>query len=250
MSTFLHRLGALAYRRPWAFVLTWLVVLGSVLGLALTSNGHISSSMTIDGTPSQQVLDQLRQELPAASGGQGTLVFTAPPGESLDTSRRAGAIANAATEIAALPEVVDRSAAAAAPGTASTTTRPDPARPADGTGRASGDSPPAPRPLLVDGSPVPGVLLSFDGSVAMLQMQFTTQVDALPGGTTEGVVDLAKTAVADTGVTVLPSKSLDSMHPPIGGHEAIGLVIALLVLFITLGSLWAAGLPILTALTA
>ena len=59
MSTFLHRLGALAYRRPWAFVLTWLVVLGSVLGLALTSNGHISSSMTIDGTPSQQVLDQL-----------------------------------------------------------------------------------------------------------------------------------------------------------------------------------------------
>src|SRR5665811_689332 len=109
MSTFLHRLGALAYRRPWAFALTWLIVLGSVLGLAVTSDGHISSSMTIDGTPSQRVLDQLREDLPAASGGQGALVFTVPEGESLDTSRHASAIADAATEIAALPEVVDRS---------------------------------------------------------------------------------------------------------------------------------------------
>ena len=83
----------------------------------------------------------------------------------------------------------------------------------------------------------------------MLQMQLTTQVDSLPAGTTEKIVDLAETAVAGTGVTVLPSDSLDSMHPPIGGHEAIGLVVALLVLFLTLGSLWAAGLPILTALT-
>lgn len=250
MSTFLHRLGALAYRRPWAFVLTWLVVLGGVLGLAVTSDGHISSSMTIDGTPSQRVLDQLREELPAASGGQGTLVFTVPEGESLDTSRRAGAIADAAAEIAALPEVVDRSTftADAAGGTAPTTTPPDSAQ-GDEPGEGTGDPTPHSRPLLVDGSPVPGVLISSDGSVAMLQMQFTTQVDSLPDGTTEEVVDLAETAVADTGVTVLPSDSLDSMHPPIGGHEAIGLVVALLVLFITLGSLWAAGLPLLTALT-
>ena len=250
MSTFLHRLGALAYRRPWAFVLTWLVILGSVIGLAVTSAGHISSSMTIDGTPSQRVLDQLREDLPAASGGQGTLVFTVPERESLDTSRRASAIADAATKITALPQVVDRSTftADAANGTAPTTTLPGSAQ-GDAPREDAGDSTPHPRPLVVDGSPVPGVLLSADGSVAMLQMQFTTQVDSLPDGTTAKVVDLAETAVADTGVTVLPSNSLDSMHPPIGGHEAIGLVIALVVLFITLGSLWASGLPILTALT-
>ncbi|MGB3014768.1 MAG: hypothetical protein WBB41_09125, partial [Candidatus Nanopelagicales bacterium] len=73
MATFLHRLGAVAYRRPWAFVLAWFVVLASIIGLAATSGGHISTSMTIEGTSSQRVLDQLRKELPVASGGQGTL---------------------------------------------------------------------------------------------------------------------------------------------------------------------------------
>src|SRR5680860_1316824 len=150
MSTFLHRLGALAYRRPWAFVLTWLIVRGGVRGLAVTSDGHISSSMTIDGTPSQRVLDQLREDLPAASGGQGTLVFTVPEGESLDTSRRASAIADAATEIAALPEVVDRSTftADAADGTAPTTTPPDSAQ-GDEPSEGAGDSTPHSRPFLV-----------------------------------------------------------------------------------------------------
>ena len=243
MATFLHRLGAVAYRRPWAFVLAWFVVLASIIGLAATSGGHISTSMTIEGTSSQRVLDQLRKELPVASGGQGTLVFTVPEGERLDSAARASSIAEAATEIAALPVVVDRSSFAAGAAQAA-----DPSSPPRDESGGTPESPPATRPLIANGSPVPGVLISPDGTVAMLQMQFTTQVDALPSGTTDDVVQIAETAVADTGVTVLPSKSLESMHPPIGGHEAIGLVIALLVLLITLGSLWAAGLPILTAL--
>ncbi len=88
----------------------------------------------------------------------------------------------------------------------------------------------------------------MDGSVAMLQMQFTTQVDALPEGTTDDIVAIAERNTSASGITALPSKSLEAMHPPISGHEAIGLGIALLVLLMTLGSLWAAGLPIITAL--
>lgn len=248
MSTFLHRLGAVAYRRPWAFLLTWLFVLGSALGLAVTSEGHISASLTIDDTPSQRVLDRLREEFPPASGGQGTLVFTVPEGERLDSGERARALADAATEISALPEVVDRSSFSAEPGESGTSTTPSGAAEPNDADAGAADPTSASRPLVVDGQPVPGVLVSTDGSVAMLQMQFTTQVDALPDGTTEEVVDLAEEAVDDTGVEVLPSDSLDAMHAPVGGHEAIGLAIALVVLFITLGSLWAAGLPLLTAL--
>lgn len=250
MPAVLHRLGLFAFRRPLVFLLAWLVLLGGAIGFAATSDGRISTSMTIDGTPSEQVLDQLQQELPQASGGQGTLVFTVPEGQRLDAGSRADAIADAATEIAALPELVDRSGfAAEAPSRAGgqEADRPDATPPAAPGEEATSPSPDY-RPLMKDGSPVPGVLVSPDGTVAMLQMQFVTKVDALPEGTTDALVDLAEQAVADTDVTVLPSESLDSMHPPIGGHEAIGLAVALLVLLLTLGSLWAAGLPILTAL--
>ena len=237
MSKFLYRLGGLAHRRPRAFVIAWLLILGSVVGFAATSEGRISSSLTIDGTPSQQVLDQLHEELPAASGGQGTIVFTVPEGERLDQGERATAIADAVREIGALPVVVDRSPPAAATN--------DTAPSAAGAMDAALPY----RPLITGGSPVPGVIVSKDGSVAMLQMQFTTQIDALPEGTTDDIVAIAEHNTTASGMTVLPSKSLEPVHPPIGGHEAIGLGIALLVLLMTLGSLRAAGLPIITALT-
>jgi RND superfamily putative drug exporter len=241
MSSFLYRLGGLAYRRPRVFVLAWLLILGSVIAFAATGGGRISSSLTIDGTPSQQVLDQLHEELPAASGGQGTIVFTVPGGERLDQGERATAIAGAAREITALPVVVDRSSPAAAGAAAQAGAAPGPAGAMDATLPY--------QPLIADGVPVPGVLVSTDGSVAMLQLQFTSQVDALPEGTTDDIVAIAEHNTTATGVTVLLSKSLEPVRPPIGGHEAIGLGIALLVLLMTLGSLWGAGLPIITAMT-
>ncbi len=255
MSTFLHRLGGAAYRRPWAFIVVWLLILGGVLGLAFSSGGRISTSMTIDGTPSQQVLDQLSEELPAASGGQGTIVFTVPEGERLNTGERATAIATAKTGISALPFVVDRPSPDAGAGPAAgesnetpagTTPNPPQAAPPGGPGAV--ESSPPYQPLVADGAPVPGVLVSLDGSIAMMQIQFTAQVDGLPEGATDEVVAIARQATDDVGMAILPSDSLDVMHPPIGGHEAIGLGIALLVLVLTLGSLRAAGLPIATAL--
>jgi RND superfamily putative drug exporter len=110
-------------------------------------------------------------------------------------------------------------------------------------------APGGPRPLVVDRAPAPGVLVSEDGSVAMLQIQFTEQVEDLPEGTIENVVDRAEAATSGTGVEVLASESLKPMHAPIGGHEAIGLGVAALVLLLTLGSLRAAGMPLVTAAT-
>ncbi|MDO5745802.1 MAG: MMPL family transporter, partial [Micrococcaceae bacterium] len=232
MPTFLHRLGSLAYRRPWAFITVWLLILGSILAVAATTDAHITSSMTIDGTPSEQVQEKLQSTLPAATGGQGTLVFAVPAQEQLNAGQRAGAIAEAAEQISVLPLVTDRSSASGPSG---------PAKPPV-------DSTQPYQTLVIDGSPVPGIMVSMDGSVAMLKLQFTTPIDELPDGTLDEVVTTAQGAVAGTDVTVLPSDSLDTMHPPIGGHEAIGLGIALIVLLLTLGSLWAAGLPLLTAL--
>lgn len=244
MSLLLYRLGRTAFRRSWAFIALWLVLVAGVAGVVVVNEGaKISSSVTIDGTQSQDVTDQLRAELPAASGGQGTLVFTVPEGDRLDTGARAKGIGEAATEISKLPTVADRSDQQAKSDAPQANAADQAAKP-DSASQPSGI-----HPLVVDGKPVPGVVVSEDGSVAMMQIQFTEQVQDLPDGSVEEVTDLAENATAGTGVDVLTTEWLKPIHAPIGGHEALGLAIAALVLLITLGSLRAAGLPLLTALT-
>ena len=101
---------------------------------------------------------------------------------------------------------------------------------------------------MVGGVPLTSVLISSDGAVAMFQFQFDDQIAALPTEATAAVVDAAMQADGTAGITVLPSDTLKSQELPLGGAEVIGLVIAGIVLVITLGSVLAGGLPLLTAL--
>ena len=93
MSKFLYKIGRTAYKKPWYFIVGWLVVLGVVMVLLLTNGVSVTSEMRIEGTDSQRVLDQLTKELPEAAGGQGSVIFVAPDGESLGTPERLAAIA-------------------------------------------------------------------------------------------------------------------------------------------------------------
>ena len=244
MSKFLYKIGRIAYSKPWYFIVAWLVVLGIVLGVLGTNGISVTSEMRIEGTESQKVLDQLTRELPEASGGQGSVVFAAPDGESLQTPERAAAIREAVKSVHALEDVIEPAAVAAAAGGSD----PAPATSDGGTEQpAAGNALPY-GPLLVDGAPVPGVLISEDGSVSLFQFQFTEQIQSLPGGVTDSVIAAADTAGTGTGITVLPSDSLQAMESPMGLNEIVGLVVAMFVLILTLGSLTAAGLPLVTAL--
>lgn len=103
-------------------------------------------------------------------------------------------------------------------------------------------------PLIVDGAPVPGVMLSADGSIALFQFQFTVQQTSLPSSVPDNVIKaVTEVEQAGSGITAIPSDSLKST-PSIGSTEAIGVAVAAVVLFITLGSIVAAGLPLITAL--
>lgn len=256
MSTFLYRLGRLGYRRPWVFIGAWAVVLGVVFGTIAINGGTISDTMSIKGTPSQKVLDTLSQRLPAASGSQGSIVFTAPTGERLDTPQRQGALVKAAGAVYANDLVVDpaeqaaeaaRQAQQAGPAAvqALRAQQEQAQQAAQAAARAGGDQP---RPLVVGGQPLPGILLSARGDVALFQFQLTEQVQDLPEGATDDIVRAASGATQAAGLEALPSESLEKMQPPVGGTEGFGLVVAALVLVLTLGSLRVAGLPLLTAL--
>ena len=80
MSTFLYRLGQTAFGRPWLFIAGWVAVLAAVVGAVAINGVSVSSEMKIEGTQAQTVLDRVADELPEASGGQASVVFTAPDG--------------------------------------------------------------------------------------------------------------------------------------------------------------------------
>lgn len=282
MSTFLYKLGKSAYSKPWHYIISWILILGIVLAILGVNGIHVTSEMKIEGTESQKVLDQLSAELPEASGGQASIVFTAPEGERLDTVERLTAISEAVNKVYNLEYVINPieladqagaammdAAAQADPSMldAAQAGQADPSmldatqagqadaalvdqaaqqeNAAAATQAAVGELPPY-GPMMIDGVPVPGVMIANDGSIALFQFQFTVQQMSLPDSVPDLVIDAAK-AVEQTGITALPSDSLSS-KPAIGSTEALGLVVAAVVLFMTLGSVVAAGLPLATAL--
>jgi len=252
MSTFLYRLGRTAYGRPWLFIAGWVAVLAAVVGGMAINGVSVSSEMKIEGTEAQTVLDRVADELPEASGGQASVVFTVPVGERLDTPERLAVIRDIVSNVYDLEKVVNPLDAAlgadeeGAPGTPQENPPGDSPAGSD-QGQAQEQEPPF-QPLLVDGAPVPGVLVSSDGRVALFQFQFTVASTSLTDDDVSSVLEVVERAEQGTGMTVLPSDSLEALEIPVGIGEVIGLAVAALVLVLTLGSLTAAGLPLITAL--
>jgi RND superfamily putative drug exporter len=81
MAELLFKIGKFSARRAWLVITVWILVLASTVTAMVVSGGKLSSAMTIDGTPAQQVIDDLKKSFPAASHGNATLVFHAKNGE-------------------------------------------------------------------------------------------------------------------------------------------------------------------------
>ena len=107
MSTFLYRVGKAGYSHPFKVLFAWLGIL-LVLGTTLAFNPPtLSSEIRIDGTPAQQLVDDLQVAPPEAAGGQGSLVFQATEGTNLNAPEQAQALAKAVEDVYATDEVVD-----------------------------------------------------------------------------------------------------------------------------------------------
>ncbi|MCJ1714198.1 MMPL family transporter [Curtobacterium sp. VKM Ac-2922] len=90
MAGLLYRLGRFSARRHWLVIISWVVLLGIAGGTYALFAGTISSSITIPGTKTSQVQDELADKFPSANGGTGTLVFTTKDGKAFSNTQKTG----------------------------------------------------------------------------------------------------------------------------------------------------------------
>jgi RND superfamily putative drug exporter len=89
--------------------------------------------------------------------------------------------------------------------------------------------------------------VSQDGKAAIAQVQFKTSINGLKPEVRQEVQDIVKD-VSAADVTALPSKEIsEDISEIFGTAEVIGIAVAALVLVVMLGTLIAAGLPLLMA---
>lgn len=84
MSRFLHRLGRTAFHQPLLFIGAWAGLIALAVGILVIKPPALSNELRIDGTPAQQVIDDLSRRMPQASGGQGMIAFAVPDGQRID----------------------------------------------------------------------------------------------------------------------------------------------------------------------
>lgn len=211
MSSLLYRLGRYAVRRRIAMLLAWLAVLAAVGGMAGLLGRSFDDAFTLPGTESQAALDSLSRTFPEVSGSAARIIVVAPDGESV----RDQAVRDAVEDSIERIEDLDLVKAVASP-----------------------------YDKNIDGA------IAEDASAAIVSVQLEGAAATIPENIREALRHEAD-AIAQTvpgSTTSIGGEVFSENIPKLTITEGIGVVIALIVLFFTLGSLRAAGMPLLTAL--
>ncbi|WP_157001885.1 MMPL family transporter [Agromyces laixinhei] len=116
MAELLYRIGRFSVRRAWLVLVGWLAVLALAGGAFLAFGGTLTQSMSIPGTETERVTEQLDARLDGLGGATGTAVFQSVDGSALSETQRAEITALLAdiSEIDGVADVVDPFAAASA----------------------------------------------------------------------------------------------------------------------------------------
>ncbi|MEV0452612.1 MMPL family transporter [Streptomyces sp. NPDC050600] len=191
-------------------VLLWLLALGGTVTGAAIAGSAYSNDYEVPGTESGRATALLEQGFHGAGGDSDTIVWHTDRG-----SVRAAGVEQRMT--AMLDQVAEL------PGIASVAS---PYGPAQGQ-------------------------ISEDGRTAYATVTFDAQADDIPKSEAQALVDTAR-AAATADVQVALGGSAVALTEAPGGHiaEAVGVIVAAVVLFVAFGSLAASVLPIATALVS
>ena len=212
MSTLLSSLGRWSFRHPWRVLVSWLLALGIAGAGALVLGAGTDNTFSIPGTESQAGLEQLSRSFPQVSGTNAQFIVVAADGDKITDDDYREHIEDAVDELGDL----------------------------DGVLAAT-----SPYDEMVKG------MINEDDTAAIVRVQF----DGEATDVSDTTKDALRSAVSDLD-SVLPSGSQTSLGgdlfaisiPGVTLTEAVGLLIALLVLIVTFRSFVVAGLPLLTAI--
>lgn len=212
MSTFLYTLGRWSFRHPWRVLTAWLLVL--VLaggGVALLAKGT-DNTFTIPGTESQAGLEMLERTFPQVSGASAEIIVVAADGASVRDQAYQDAITTTTGDIGKLDFV-------------EAVTDPYDARISGG--------------------------IADDDRAAIVRIQFAGEATAVPASTEDGLREAATalgSALPSGSQAVLGGQLFASEVPGATLTEALGVLIAALVLMVTFRSFLVAGMPLATAI--
>ena len=319
MASLLYRLGRFSARRAWPVIVAWMVILGLAVGAFAAFGGTLTSSVSIPGTATQEVSDELVEKFPSASGGRGTVIFTTTDDSTFTDAQQAAigdlltrtldldnvksatnpfetqaqideqsqqvvdgrrAIADATAQLEAGQAQIDAATAQADAGQAQLDASRTQAEAAgqlaaaqptleaqqaqidagkteiaaqQATLTASRTELETQSTTLEQGSDLLDLAagirqVSTDETTAVASVQFDTSLNLVPAEAKEAVVAEMNDAGID-GVTAEVSNDIASTIPEIlGPGEIGGVVVAAIVLWVMLGTLIGAGLPLLNAL--
>ncbi|MDO7882749.1 MMPL family transporter [Salinibacterium soli] len=261
MAELLYRLGSFAARRAWVVLGAWAAALALAVGGFLVGFGGIVTNFDIPNTASSKVIAELEEKLPDYSGAAGTVVFHATDGPLTDAQRAAiSGLVDSAGDLPNVSQVVDPFTTTAdreaqleqlAAGQAQLDAA---AAQLDAVGMPHPPELEAQAEQLALGAELaelaaPIRLVSDDGSTAVVNVAFDVTRLELPDESKRAVVEHFESEPIE-GVEVGFSTEIAQGIPQIFGvGEAIGLLIAGVVLLVVLGSLLAAVFPIITAVT-
>ena len=209
MATLLYRIGRFAFRKAWYVVSAWVLILAALVGGGLALGGQTQESFTIPGTESQQTIDTLENLFPSAAGAAATIVIVAPDGASVNDADVTQEITTVSDDLADLDQV----AAVISPYSEYATNA-----------------------------------ISDDGTTALLKVQFDGPATDVTDATLEQVQTAGDSLESDGMTVSYGGEVFTNQTFGLTVTEAVGVLFAGVVLFITFGSLLAAGLPLLTAL--
>ncbi|MDC2959091.1 MMPL family transporter [Streptomyces gilvifuscus] len=208
MATFLYRLGRFAFRRRHFVALFWVALLTLAGVAAANAPAAGSTSFSIPGTEAQKAFDLLDQRFPGSNSDGATARVVF----KAPSGEKMTDAANKATVEKTVKELADGSEVTSV------------------------------------ADPYAAHAVSKDGTVAYASVRYDKSGMELEDASRTALEDTAQQA-RDAGLTVeIGGDALQAGAEPGAAGEVVGLAIAAVVLVITLGSLVAAGLPLLTAI--